>query len=89
MNVNTKIPAAGLRRTATWAACAAVCGLMACVDPGTAAGPRADEAPAPAQALQESPSRNDGVPPGCTREWSPAAADSVLNCPDLRPPAPR
>jgi hypothetical protein len=30
----------------------------------------------------------DGLPLGCSREWSPAVHDSVLYCPDIRPPNP-
>jgi hypothetical protein len=30
----------------------------------------------------------NGVPKGCTREWSATAHDSVLFCADIRPPKP-
>ncbi|MDB5105505.1 MAG: hypothetical protein JWP91_3194 [Fibrobacteres bacterium] len=36
----------------------------------------------------QSPVQADGVPRGCTREWSETARDSVLFCPDIRPPSP-
>ena len=41
-----------------------------------------------ANALQEQTPQRPGVPRGCTLEWSSAAKDSVLNCPDIRPPKP-
>lgn len=78
-----------LRASGPWAALAAACGLIACVDAGSAAAPRSEDDPAPAHALQEGSARPTGVPPGCTREWNYAIADSVLNCPDIRPPSPQ
>jgi hypothetical protein len=30
----------------------------------------------------------NGLPKGCTREWSAAAHDSVVFCADIRPPKP-
>jgi hypothetical protein len=40
-------------------------------------------------ALRDQSLPDNGVPKGCTREWSPAANDSLLYCPDIRPPKPR
>jgi hypothetical protein len=44
------------------------------------AGPKAlrDQSEAP----------SNGVPQGCSLAWSDAARDSVLFCPDIRPPLP-
>jgi hypothetical protein len=39
-------------------------------------------------ALRDQPVPYNGIPRGCTREWSPAANDSLLYCPDIRPPKP-
>lgn len=39
--------------------------------------------------LRDQSVSNNGIPKGCTREWSPAANDSLLYCPDIRPPKPR
>lgn len=77
----------GFRRLAAWTALAAACGLAACMG-ADATGPGPDEASG-AQTLQTKPPARPGVPEGCTREWSEAARDSVLNCPDIPPPAPR
>lgn len=33
------------------------------------------------------PPARQGVHAGCALEWDPAMGDSVLNCPDIRPPA--
>jgi hypothetical protein len=42
-----------------------------------------------AKTLQETPPiPADGVPRGCSRQWSSTAHDSVLYCPDPRPPKP-
>jgi hypothetical protein len=47
-------------------------------DPGTGA-----------KTLLENPSDpSDGIPHGCSREWSSSVHDSVLYCPDIRPPQP-
>ena len=47
---------------------------------------------ASAQSSAEISSKKDsgipGVPAGCTRVYSPAKADSVLDCPEVRPPRP-
>lgn len=40
-----------------------------------------------AKTLQEKPlAPSDGIPLGCSRQWSSTAHDSVMFCPDLRPP---
>lgn len=42
-----------------------------------------------AKTLPEKPSiPADGVPPGCSRQWNSSVHDSVMYCPDLRPPKP-
>jgi hypothetical protein len=79
---------AGLRRLAPWLAFAAVCGLTACMETDAGAGPAGDAATS-TPALQEKSSGSPGVPAGCAREWSNAARDSVLKCPDVLPPSPR
>jgi hypothetical protein len=78
----------GLRIIAPWIALAALCGLTACMETDAGSGPPADAATA-TPALQEKAVGKPGVPVGCTREWSNAARDSVLNCPDVAPPSPR
>ena len=69
-------------------ACAAVV-LIGCVT-----GASDDKAPAQsktdaANTLVDQPQDRPGVPHGCTMVWSPTARDSVVNCPDIRPPSPR
>jgi hypothetical protein len=77
--------ASRFRRRAPWLAIAAACGLVACMETAATA-PRGDEAEA--SAPREKAAGKPGVPAGCTRVWSVAAADSVPNCPDLVPPSP-
>lgn len=64
---------------------------------GCLLSPADDHATAPAAAAKEDQSANalrdqaplrPGVPRGCSLEWDVAAKDSVLNCPDIRPPSP-
>jgi|GEM_PF-4039315 len=41
----------------------------------------------PGKALRDAPAPgNSGVPVGCSRIWNEASSDSVLYCPDIRPP---
>jgi hypothetical protein len=79
---------APIRRIVPWLAMAAICGLTACMATDAGDAPPT-EAAEPAPALQEKATGKPGVPAGCTREWSGAARDSVLNCPDVLPPSPR
>jgi hypothetical protein len=39
-------------------------------------------------AQQDQAQTSSRVPKGCTLEWSAAAMDSVIYCPDIRPPKP-
>lgn len=53
------------------------------------AGPEASGSEAAATLPQnQSDTPVNGVPRGCTREWSATAHDSVVFCPDIRPPKP-
>ncbi len=38
------------------------------------------------KALRDAPA--DGIPQGCSLQWSSTAHDSLLYCPDIRPPKP-
>ena len=78
----------GSRRLAPWLAFAAARGFAACMETAATATGSAD-VPATGASQGEKAPAKPGVPVGCTREWSPAAGDSVLNCPDLPPPSPR
>ncbi len=63
--------------------------LAGCITdaPGqSAASPSASEASVGPNALRDQSASGPSVPAGCTREWSAAAMDSVLDCPDIRPP---
>jgi hypothetical protein len=84
----TQKTSAGFRRLAPWSFLAALCALTACMGTDAGNGPPAVDAGA-AQVSQEKPAGRPGVPAGCTLEWSVAARDSVLNCPDVPPPSPR
>jgi hypothetical protein len=42
-----------------------------------------------AQQDQAQPQPSSRVPKGCALEWSQAAMDSVIYCPDIAPPKPR
>ncbi|HKP97445.1 MAG TPA: hypothetical protein VJ385_16995 [Fibrobacteria bacterium] len=80
-----------LALSAAFAFCAGVCGgcLM---DPASADGqaaPAESDASAEPTALRDQSASVPGVPRGCSREWSATAMDSVLYCPDVRPPKPR
>ncbi|MEO6097737.1 MAG: hypothetical protein ABIW76_19620 [Fibrobacteria bacterium] len=56
---------------------------------GKSAGPEATGSESATTTLKtRSPEPVNGVPMGCTREWSSTAHDSVIFCPDLRPPKP-
>lgn len=91
MPIERRPHSSGPRRLAPWLALAAVCGFTACMGTDAGNGP-SDDAAASTPALQEKSASSPGipgVPSGCTREWSNAARDSVLNCPDVLPPSPR
>lgn len=52
----------------------------------------ADESPKETtepSALRDESVPGNGIPKGCTREWSSTANDSLLYCPDIRPPKPQ
>ena len=54
--------------------------------------PAAQETEVGSKSLRDqtsSGSRADGVPEGCRLEWSSTAHDSVVFCPDIRPPKPQ
>ena len=78
-----RIRAAGLGL----AAIGSLCFLAGCMQPDAAIGPKTDVGDS-APGLQEKAAGKPGVPYGCTREWSVAAGDSVLYCPDVLPPSP-
>lgn len=61
------------------------------MDPSAREGAPAAAASADqSKSLRDAPATgNTGVPVGCSREWSDAAMDSVLDCPDIRPPKPK
>ncbi len=40
-------------------------------------------------ALRDQSAPDNGIPKGCTREWDQSANDSLLFCPDIRPPKPQ
>lgn len=74
------------RRLGATAAALALCGcLLAPIEKASPAPEATDAARAQSETAPERP----GVPRGCTLEWSSVARDSVLNCPDVRPPSPR
>lgn len=49
----------------------------------------ARDAKDPEPAVQAKTGGNPGVPLGCWRVWSTVAMDSVLYCPDPKPPSPK
>lgn len=69
--------------------CAAIVVLFGCIsDPADGEAPAATESDA-TNALSDQSKDRPGVPRGCEMVWSPASRDSVVNCPDIRPPSPR
>jgi hypothetical protein len=82
-----------LARTAFSAAMALfLAWLGGCVlDPASGSGTAADPSSGSNALRDQSPAQPQapGVPRGCTRVYSAAAMDSVLNCPDIRPPKPK
>lgn len=78
----------GLRRLAIYLALPAALALAACTDTVAGNDPAAEEN-GTAQVSREQPAERPGVPRGCSLEWSAAARDSVLNCPDVLPPSPK
>ena len=71
---------------ASWQGC-----LMEPADPASAQESRspASDPQAGAKTLQENPpAPADGIPRGCSRQWSSTDHDSVMYCPDPRPPRP-
>jgi hypothetical protein len=61
------------------------------MDPASGSEPRpaATDPDAGAKTLQEKPSLPaNGIPLGCSRQWSSTVHDSVMFCPDIRPPKP-
>jgi hypothetical protein len=83
----------GIKRMAASAALAfGVVALGGCL-PDEPASEAAATAPASDPSLetnakQDRTPSSTGVPKGCAREWSAAAMDSVLYCPDIPPPRP-
>ncbi len=78
----------GFRRMALCLVLPAALALIACADSIAGSDPAPDES-GTAQVSREEPAGKPGVPRGCTLEWSVAARDSVLNCPDVPPPSPK
>lgn len=74
------------------AAALAIClaaGAGCVMDPSldrTDAPSMSSETAAAPTALRDQQVTRNGIPPGCTREWSEASMDSVLYCPDIAPP---
>lgn len=61
------------------------------LDPASGQEPQASAADpqAGAKTLQENPTTpTGGIPRGCSLQWSSTAHDSVMFCPDPRPPKP-
>ncbi|MDB5050833.1 MAG: hypothetical protein JWO30_3904 [Fibrobacteres bacterium] len=80
-----------LARAAAFAFCLGVCGcLMDSPSDGSAdAAATATDPGVGPKALRDQSAPDTGIPRGCTREWNQAAMDSLLYCPDVRPPKPR
>ena len=82
-------------RAMRFAPAAAFCAAFVLV--GCLLSPAEEHATAPAasqtedqnaKALRDQAPLRPGVPRGCSLEWDVAVKDSVLNCPDIRPPSP-
>ena len=82
-------PAAG-RIAFALALAVAAAAWQGCVMDAAPGSQSADSDPdAGAKTLLENPKAPpDGIPVGCSRQWSDIKHDSVLFCPDLRPPKP-
>lgn len=73
------------------ACCAAFAGGCVMDAPSQASAAEAPALVDPGLGAKTSPNQTapeNGIPRGCTREWSASAMDSVLYCPDIRPPEP-
>lgn len=77
-----------LTRYAAFVLCLNICGgcLMQPSSESADASPRVTTEP---KALRDQSAPDNGIPKGCTRQWSQAANDSLLFCPDIRPPKPQ